>query len=78
MFDSYQRSGMGTDKFHLIDYILEELRSMSGIEYLHNGLLEQVHKASKKCFRHSSMRTKTEMNESLGRGIDDFHYGKLQ
>ena len=64
-FEKYQVSGMGTTKFHSLDHLVDDLKVMGGIEYLHGGLFEKVHKILKEDYALTSKRVNTAMQEAI-------------
>lgn len=70
VFSSYQASGMGTSKWHSLDHVVESLRHVGGIEYLHGGLYEHAHKRFKDAYKLTSRRKRSAMEETLRRQLE--------
>lgn len=67
VFGNYQTSGMGTQKWHLLNYIPDSIREDGGVEYLHAGVLEGAHRISKRQQRKRLWKRKSALEEPLGR-----------
>lgn len=65
LYESYQASGMGTLKFHLLDHLVDDLRRMGGIHTLDAGLYEHSHARVKRWYNRTSKRRATAMSESM-------------
>lgn len=68
VFGKYQTTGMGTQEWHLLDYLGNALRETGGLAFLHSALYEDFYKILKNLNRKSSKRcVSVKRNEALGR-----------
>ena len=65
IFGKYQKSGMGTNKWHLLDHIPYELQRNCGLQYADTGLYEFTHSIFKFFYRMASKRTSTAFTETV-------------
>lgn len=56
VFEKYQPSGMGIQKWHLLDHMTVAIRKTGGIEFLHGCLYEGAPKIFKSLFKKGSIR----------------------
>lgn len=66
-FGKYQASNMGTSKWHALEHVVDNLRDLGGIQYMHGGLYEQSHKNFKEDYKLTSKRVHSAMTETLKR-----------
>ena len=65
VFGPYQKSNMGTLKFHLLDHLVEDLGRFPNIEVLNAGIYEYSHCIVKRMYNHTSRRKNSAMSESV-------------
>jgi hypothetical protein len=65
LYGKYQRSGMGTNKFHLLDHVVEDVMRLGSLLLLSADSFESSHKAVKEAFTATSKRNATWMPETL-------------
>lgn len=65
LYGSYQASGMGTPKFHLLDHICYDLERMGGLQYGDASQFEHSHVVVKDLHRNTSKRKRSEMDETV-------------
>lgn len=58
---------MGSQKWHILDHLVDALRETGGIEFLHCALYEGSHKDFQNVFRKSSRSWVSTMNEPVKR-----------
>ena len=67
VFHRYQKSGMGTSKWHLLDHLCVDFRRTGGICYMSGGLYEMTHKFVKADYEKTSKRNSSAMSETMRR-----------
>jgi len=65
IFGRYQKSGMGANKWYLLDHIPYELQRNYGFQYADTGLYEFTHSTFKFFYRLASKRTSTAFTKTL-------------
>lgn len=65
LYEKYQKSGMNTMNFHLIDHLVSDIRRNGGIQYGDACLYEYSHVRVKDCYRETSKRRATALQETL-------------
>lgn len=63
----YQTSSIRTSKFRMLSHIIQDLKDMGGIAYIHGGLYEKAHKIFKDAYKQTSKRHDTVTDESIRR-----------
>lgn len=58
---------MGTQKWHLLDHLLDAIRHVGDVKFLHCGLYEAAHKVFKNHYRKTSKRRRSVMREVTSR-----------
>lgn len=58
---------MVTQKWHLFDHLVDAIREIGGIEYLHRGLYESADKIFETLYRKSSKRRQSAMDKTVER-----------
>jgi hypothetical protein len=65
IYGKYQRPGMGTNKFHLLDHVVEDVMRLGSLLLLSADSFESSHKSVKEAFTATSQRNATWMPESF-------------
>ena len=65
VFGKYQKSGMGTNKWHLLDHIPYDLQRNCGLQFTDTGLYEFTHSLFKFFYRSASKRVSTALKETI-------------
>lgn len=56
IFPGYQASSIATQKWHLLDHIIEGIKHVGGVQYLHERLYESSHRVIETAYRETSRR----------------------
>ena len=74
VFGSYQKSGMGTVKWHLLEHVADDIVRNGGLQLCDAGMYEYSHIIFKQSYARTSKRRNSAMDESIaivGRRVRD-------
>lgn len=72
VFGVYQLSGMTTQNLHRLDYLVDAIKHVGGIKFLHGGLHEWSHRILKR-YMWKLLSKKNAMNDSVHRYSEKLH-----
>lgn len=67
VFENYQLSNEGTEMWHMLDHIVENIREVGGVEYLHAVIYECAHRIIKRDCKRSLLKKKLALEETFGK-----------
>lgn len=68
-YEKFQRSGMGTPKFHLLDHLVSDIRMCGSLANYSADTFEASHKFYKQAYQATSKRKSTGQEEALKRAV---------
>lgn len=77
LFASHQPSQLRTEKFHMLDHIVQDIRRMGGIVFADAGLYEYTHTLVKQAYRTGSRRRQTAMDETVNSFLKEMNHSSL-
>ena len=71
VFGQYHGNQLCTEKFHMLDHLIEDLKQVGSIHFISGGLFESSHTNFKRHYRTTSMRKREVMDTCMMRKVEE-------